>query len=223
MENHMNQENKLQASETVIANAIAESMPLSDVQQDQAFNCGKRASNLQIGIMENLTAYARNLGTSPTYAAWELARTQWTAGYISDRPTIEPATADTAFSRFATQLKENFGLEKPKSDNPVAQAKAEQREKKASELLAAYANTSIGELSKQIELAYQTLAKQPSNKDAKKKVSELDKVIKTKQAVTNKEQAALLKQLREDAIAEIKTCVNTETLEQVIELLQSNR
>jgi len=222
MENHMNQENKLQANQTAIANAIQEAMPLNDVQQDQAFNCGKRASNLQIGILENLSTFARMLGTSPTYAAWELARTQWTAGYLSDRPTIEPATADTAFSRFAGQLKENFGMVKPDSDNPVAKAKAVQREKKANELLAAYENKSVGELSKQLEVAYETLAKQPSNKDAEKKAAELKKVIKTKKAESNKEQAAVLKELRADANELIKSCVNPELLEQVIEILAAN-
>ena len=218
----MNQENKLQANQTAIANAIQEAMPLNDVQQDQAFNCGKRASNLQIGILENLSTFARMLGTSPTYAAWELARTQWTAGYLSDRPTIEPATADTAFSRFAGQLKENFGMVKPDSDNPVAKAKAVQREKKANELLAAYENKSVGELSKQLEVAYETLAKQPSNKDAEKKAAELKKVIKTKKAESNKEQAAVLKELRADANELIKSCVNPELLEQVIEILAAN-
>lgn len=217
----MNQENKLQATETVIANVIQAAQPLNDEQQDQAFNCGKRASNLQIGILENLSTFARMLGTNPTYAAFEQARIQWTAGYISDRPTIEPSSADTAFTRFANQLKENFGMEftKPKSDNPVAKAKAEQREKKASELLAAYENKSVGELSKQLEVAYETLAKQPSNKDAEKKAAELKKVIKTKKAVSNKEQAAVLKELKADAIASIKDCDNVELLEQVIDLL----
>ena len=220
----MNQENKLVASETVIANAIAESMPLSDVQQDQAFNCGKRASNLQIGILENLTTFARMLGTNPTYAAFEQARIQWTKGYISDRPTIEPSSADTAFTRFSAQLKENFGMEfiKPKSDNPVAQAKAAQREKKAAELLAKYEQSSVGELTKQIEKGYESLAKQPSNKEIKKQVAELEKVINTKRKADNKEQSEVIKTLRSQANELIKTCVNSEILEQVIDILESN-
>lgn len=218
----MTKETKLETTQTAIANAIQEASPLTDAQQDQAFNCGKRASNLQIGIMENLTAYARNLGTSPTYAAWELARTQWTAGYLSDRPTIEPATADTAFSRFASQLKENFGLDKPKSDNPVAQAKAEQREKKTAELLAKYEDTSIGELNKQLEAAYLTLAKKPSDKETKKQASEIEKVIKTKQSAENKAHGEVLKTLRDEAIELVKKCVNPDVLDSVIATLESN-
>lgn len=214
-------------NQTVIANQIdnqAEQAELTAVQQDQAFNCGKRASNLQISFIENLDTFARMLGTNPTYAAFEQARIQWTAGYLSDRPNIEPSAADTAFSRFAAALKENFGMEfkKPKSDNPVAQAKAEQREKKAAELLAKYENVSVGELTKQIEQGYQSLAKQPSNKEIKKQVNELEKAINTKRKADNKEQSEVIKTLRSQANELIKVCVNSEILEQVIEILESN-
>ena len=219
MENHMNQENQ-----TVVANQIADETLLTAAQQDQAFNCGKRASNLQIGILENLSTFARMLGTDPTYAVFEQARIQWTAGYLSDRPTIEPSSADTAFTRFSAQLKENFGMEfiKPKSDNPVAKAKAAQREKKAAELLAKYEKASVGELTKQIEKGYESLAKQPSNKEIKKQVAELEKVINTKRKVDSKEQSEVIKTLRSQANELIKTCVNSEILEQVIDILESN-
>ena len=215
----MNQENQ-----TVVANQIADETLLTAAQQDQAFNCGKRASNLQIGILENLSTFARMLGTDPTYAVFEQARIQWTAGYLSDRPTIEPSSADTAFTRFSAQLKENFGMEfiKPKSDNPVAKAKAAQREKKAAELLAKYEKASVGELTKQIEKGYESLAKQPSNKEIKKQVAELEKVINTKRKVDSKEQSEVIKTLRSQANELIKTCVNSEILEQVIDILESN-
>lgn len=215
----MNQDNQ-----TVVANQIADETLLTAAQQDQAFNCGKRASNLQIGILENLSTFARMLGTDPTYAVFEQARIQWTAGYLSDRPTIEPSSADTAFTRFSAQLKENFGMEftKPKSDNPVAVAKAAQREKKTAELLAKYENASVGELTKQIEQGYQSLAKQPSNKEIKKQVAELEKVINTKRKADNKEQSEVIKTLRSQANELIKVCVNSEILEQVIEILESN-
>lgn len=215
----MNQDNQ-----TVVANQIADETLLTAAQKDQAFNCGKRASNLQIGILENLSTFARMLGTDPTYAVFEQARIQWTAGYLSDRPTIEPSSADTAFTRFSAQLKENFGMEftKPKSDNPVAVAKAAQREKKAAELLAKYEQASVGELTKQIEQGYQSLAKQPSNKEIKKQVAELEKVINTKRKADNKEQSEVIKTLRSQANELIKTCVNSEILEQVIDILESN-
>lgn len=222
----MTKENKLEASETVIAASIQEAEPvtLTDTQQDQAFNCGKRASNLQIGILENLSTFARMLGTNPTYAIFEQARIQWTAGYLSDRPNIEPSSADTAFTRFAGQLKDNFGMEftKPKSDNPVAKAKAEQREKKAAELLEKYENTSIGDLTKQREAAYLTLAKKPSDKEAKKKVAEIDKVISTKEKAENKAHSEVLKTLRDEAIELVKKCVNPDVLDSVIATLESN-
>lgn len=220
----MTQANKLQASETAIANAINEASALKPEQADQAFNCGKRASNLQISFIENLDTFARMLGTNPTYAIFEQARIQWVSGYLSDRPNIEPSTADTAFSRFANALKENFGMEfkKPSSDNPVAKKKAEQRAAKKAELLAEYQDETIVELQDRLKANFNTLAVQPSNKDAKKTISELEKVIKAKQAEEMKLIGAELKELRAAAIDEIKACMNVDTLANVIEILMQS-
>jgi hypothetical protein len=219
MENQMNQENKLQATEAVIANVISEAEALKPEQADQAFNCGMRSAKLKVSNVENLNAYASTLGKNPSYATYEACRIQWVSGYVSENPNNTGEAADKAFHTFAKQLKELFGLDKPSSGNPAAKKKAEQREKKTNELLAAYQDKTVSELSKQLETTYETLAKQPSNKEAEKKAAELKKVIKTKKADSNKQQAALLKELKADAMASIKDCDNVELLEQVIELL----
>ena len=215
----MNQENKLQATEAVIANVISEAEALKPEQADQAFNCGMRSAKLKVSNVENLNAYASTLGKNPSYATYEACRIQWVSGYVSENPNNTGEAADKAFHTFAKQLKELFGLDKPSSGNPAAKKKAEQREKKTNELLAAYQDKTVSELSKQLETTYETLAKQPSNKEAEKKAAELKKVIKTKKADSNKQQAALLKELKADAMASIKDCDNVELLEQVIELL----
>jgi hypothetical protein len=223
MENHMNQENKLQASETVIANTISEALPLDANQADQAFNCGSLASKLNFSTVENVSNFARNvLGTTPTYEAWEYSRKQWIAGYCNQNPQNTGEAADKAWFSFANQLKALFGMDKPKSTSMAAEKKAEQREKKNAELLAKHQNASVGELTKQIEAAYQTLAKKPSDKETKKKVSELEKVIKVKQSAENKAQGEVLKELRADSIELVKKCINPEILEQVIEILEAN-
>ena len=215
----MNQENKLQATEAVIANVISEAEALKPEQADQAFNCGMRSAKLKVSNVENLNAYASTLGKNPSYATYEACRIQWVSGYVSENPNNTGEAADKAFHTFAKQLKELFGLDKPSSGNPAAKKKAEQREKKTNELLAAYQDKTVSELSKQLETTYETLAKQPSNKEAEKKAAELKKVIKTKKADSNKQQAAVLKELKADAMASIKDCDNVELLEQVIELL----
>ena len=218
----MNQENNLVASENVIANAITEALPLSPEQSDQAFNCGSLASKLNFSTVENVSNFARNvLGTDPSFDQWEYSRKQWVAGYCNQNPQNTGEAADKAWHGFANQLKALFGMDKPKSTSIAAEKKAAEREKKAAELLAKHQDTSIGELNKQIELAYQPLDKQPSNKHAKKKVSELDKVIKVKQSAENKAHGEVLKELRADSIELVKKCIDPDILESVIALLES--
>ena len=108
------------------------------------------------------------------------------------------------------------------SENPVAKKKAEQRANKKAELLAEYAEDTIAELNERIKANFNTLSVQPSNKDAKKTIAELEKVIKEKQAEQVKAIGAELKELKAAAIDEIKACMNIHTLEQVIELLMQS-
>jgi hypothetical protein len=219
----MVKENKLVAHEAAIANAIEEAMPLSADQADQAYNCGSLASKLNFSTVENVSNFARNvLGTNPSFEQYEYSRKQWIAGYCSQNPQNTGEAADKAWHGFANQLKALFGMDKPKSTSMAAEKKAAEREKKAAELLTKHQNATIADLNKQIELAYQTLAKKPSDKEAKKKANELEKVIKVKQSAENKAHGEVLKSLREEAIAEVKKCVSPDVLEQVIELLEAS-
>ena len=215
-------ENKLQADKTAIANAINEAASLKPEQADQAFNCGMRSAKIKESNFENLNAYASTLGKNPTYATYEACRIQWVSGYVSENPNNTGEAADKAFHTFAKQLKELFGLDKPSSDNPVAKKKAEQRANKKAELLAEYAEDTIAELNERIKSNFNTLSVQPSNKEAKKTIAELEKVIKEKQAEQVKAIGAELKELKAAAIDEIKACMNIHTLENVIELLMQS-
>jgi len=215
-------ENKLQADKTAIANAINEAASLKPEQADQAFNCGMRSAKIKESNFENLNAYASTLGKNPTYATYEACRIQWVSGYVSENPNNTGEAADKAFHTFAKQLKELFGLDKPSSDNPVAKKKAEQRANKKAELLAEYAEDTIAELNERIKANFNTLSVQPSNKEAKKTIAELEKVIKEKQAEQVKAIGAELKELKAAAIDEIKACMNIHTLENVIELLMQS-
>ena len=215
----MNQENTMQATETAIANAINEAAALKPEQADQAFNCGMRSAKIKESNFENLNVYAATLGKNPSYATYEACRIQWVSGYVSENPNNTGEAADKAFHTFAKQLKELFGLDKPSSGNPAAKKKAEQRATKQAELLAEYKEETIAELNERIKANFNTLAVQPSNKDAKKTIAELEKVIKVKQAEHLKAVGAELKELKEEATKEIKACMNVTTLEQVIELL----
>lgn len=215
----MNQANNLQASETAIANAINEASALKPEQADQAFNCGMRSAKLKMSNVENLSAYASTLGKNPSYATYEACRIQWVSGYVSENPNNTGEAADKAFHLFAKQLKELFGLDKPSSDNPVAKKKAEQRAAKKAELLAEYQDETIVELQDRLKANFNTLAVQPSNKDAKKTISELEKVIKVKQAEEMKLIGAEIKELKAEINEELKTCMSINTLEKVLEIL----
>jgi vacuolar-type H+-ATPase subunit I/STV1 len=215
----MTNEKTMQASETAIANAISEAAALKPEQADQAFNCGMRSAKIKESNFENLNTYAATLGKNPSYATYEACRIQWVSGYVSENPNNTGEAADKAFHTFARQLKEMFGLDKPSSGNPVAKKKAEQRANKKAELLAEYKDETIAELNDRIKANFNTLSVQPSNKDAKKTIAELEKVIKEKQAEHLKAVGAELKELKEEATKEIKACMNVTTLEQVIELL----
>ena len=215
-------ENKLQADKTAIANAINEAASLKPEQADQAFNCGMRSAKIKESNFENLNTYAATLGKNPSYATYEACRIQWVSGYVSENPNNTGEAADKAFHTFAKQLKELFGLDKPSSENPVAKKKAEQRANKKAELLAEYAEDTIAELNDRIKANFNTLSVQPSNKEAKKTIAELEKVIKEKQAEQVKAIGAELKELKAAAIDEIKACMNIHTLENVIELLMQS-
>lgn len=102
-------ENKLQASEQVIAQVI-NNHPLTPEQADQAYNCGARASKNNLSAFENAETFARLLGDNPTYDHFESLRIRWVTGYLEDRTSNTPDSADKAFNTFKNQLNELFGI-----------------------------------------------------------------------------------------------------------------
>jgi hypothetical protein len=218
----MTNEKTMQANETAIANAINEAASLKPEQADQAFNCGMRSAKIKESNFENLNAYAATLGKNPTYATYEACRIQWVSGYVSENPNNTGEAADKAFFEFSKQLKALFSIDKPTSGNPVAKKKAEQRANKKAELLAEYKDETIAELNDRIKANFNTLSVQPSNKDAKKTISELEKVIKEKQAEHLKVVGAELKGLKAEINEELKSCMSINTLEKILELLMQS-
>ena len=74
---------------------------------------------------------------------------QWKDGYVHQNPNNTSNAADAAWSRYAKQLLENFGIEKPKSKSVHAEKKAAERSKKQEALLAKYQDTSAADLQAQ--------------------------------------------------------------------------
>ena len=201
---------------TIVAETIS---ALSTAQALTAKDCGFQYARNQLAVFENGRDYAAMLGTDPTFDQWEAGRLQWVSGYVEANPANTGNAADKAWNRFAGLLDEFFGLSKPTSSNPAAEKKRAEREKKNAELLAKHGDMTPTMIRAQMEAAYQTLAKNPTNKEAAKQVKELDKVLKVKQSAENKEHGEELKALRGAVKAEAGKCTDLDILQQVLDIL----
>lgn len=201
---------------------IAES--ISALTSDQALtakDCGFRYARNQLDNLENAKEYATMLGTDPTYDQWEASRLQWVAGYVEANPDNAGNSADKAWSRFTDLLDNLFGLTKPTSDNPAAEKKRAEREKKNADLLAKYQDVSPTELRSQIEHAYTVLSQNPTHKDSLKIVKELDKVLKVKQSAANKQFGEELAELRKEVRDAVTKCTQPEALQACLDILEA--
>ena len=203
---------------TVIAESIS---ALTADQALTAKDCGFRYARNQLDNLENAKEYATMLGTDPTYDQWEASRLQWVSGYVEANPDNTGNSADKAWSRFTDLLDNLFGLTKPTSDNPAAEKKRAEREKKAAELLAKYQDVSPTELRSQIEHAYQVLSQNPTHKDSLKTVKDLDKVLKIKQSAANKQFGEELAELRKEVRDAVTKCTQPEALQACLDILSA--
>jgi hypothetical protein len=199
---------------------IADSV--SAITSDQALtakDCGFRFARNQLDNLENAKEFATMLGTDPSFDQWEASRLQWVAGYVEANPENTGNAADKAWNRFTGLLDDLFGLTKPTSSNPAAEKKRAEREKKNAELLAKHGDLTPTMIRAQMEAAYQTLAKNPTNKEAIKQVKELDKVLKVKQSAENKEHGEELKTLRGAVKVEAGKCTDIDLLQSILDML----
>lgn len=199
---------------------IAEQVSALTAEQSlTAKDCGFQYARNQLAVFENGRDYAAMLGTDPTFDQWEAGRLQWVSGYVEANPANTGNAADKAWNRFAGLLEEFFGLVKPKAVSVAAEKKRAEREKKQKELLAKHGDMTPTMIRAQMEAAYQTLAKNPTNKEAMKQVKELDKVLKVKQSEENKQHGEELKDLRAAIREAAGKCTDIPTLEAALSTL----
>lgn len=203
---------------TTIAEAVS---VLTADQRLIARDAGFQFAKNQLANIETASNYAHMLDTDPTLDKWEAARIDWVSGYVEANPNNTGNAADKAWQRFADLLDNLFGLTKPKSTNPAAEKKRAEREKKAADLLAKYQDQSAAELRATIEHAYQVLSQNPNHKESLKQVKELDKVLKAKQSVANKQYGEELKEMRSDVIDAVRKCTEIEALAAALDILNS--
>ena len=195
---------------------------LSFDQKTIAADCGKSFAKNKTERMEIARSYSRMLGTDPTYEQWESARINWVSGHAEENPDLTGNAHDAAWNEFATLLNSLFGQTKPRSTNPVSTKKAEERAQANEKLLAKYEDSKVYEIKDQLAKSYEALAKNPENKDNKKKNKELDQILKLRTTEENKAHGEALKALRTEAKELAGKCTDIEKLEAVIEILDQD-
>jgi len=195
---------------------------LSFDQENKAADCGKRFAKNKLERMDIARDYSRMLGTDPTFDQWESGRIKFVAGHAEENPDLTGNAHDAVWSDFAGLLSALFGLTKPRSTNPVSTKKAEERAQANEKLLAKYEDSKVYEIKDQLAKSYEALAKNPENKDNKKKNKELDQILKLRTTEENKAHGEALKALRVEAKELAGKCTDIEKLEAVIEILDQD-
>ena len=81
-------------------------------------------------------AIAKVLGTTPSYAFWELTRTTWETTYMAKNQLANEKSANNAWLDNTKRIKAKFGLEKPKAPSKDASRMSEKRKAEQAELQA---------------------------------------------------------------------------------------
>jgi len=168
-----------------------------------------------------LETFARALTDNPTFEMFEEARIEWVSGYLETKPNVKADACSQAFKRFKARLSEKYGMDvkKPKSDNPVSVKKAQERETKKVQTLAAFESMPTDQVRAELSKAFATLASKPDSKVAESAVKNLKAVLKDR---TKDETATLnaeVKKLKKTIRGLVAGCSDTERLEAAIEVL----
>ena len=197
---------------TVVAQAI-------DQVIDQADQAGELFAKSEIDATQALELFARAVGTEPSYDTWLAKRLAFINAYVRTKPTAKGNSADQAFTRFVRRLAEAFGINAPKAQTEAAIAKRADRAKAEEKLLAKHSDATPTLLKAQLQAAYKTLGDNPTSAIAKAQTKELEKVLKIKNKAENDELRDELKGLRDQLREAMKTCDDTDKLQQAIDIL----
>lgn len=205
----------MQANQTPAAQPITHALDFN--RRNEAYEQGARCAELSRANLEILDNAARTLGTNPTFEEFTEYSVQWKDGYVHQNPNNTSNAADAAWSRFAKQLSETFGLDKPKSKSAHAEKKAAERSKKTEALLAKYQDTSAADLQAQRRAALEAAAK--GSEAAEKLAADLKKVLKVKQSEENKQHGEQLKAMRQQVTEAARKCTDLDKLTAALDCL----
>ena len=184
-----------------------------------ALKSGEMFARSEIEATEALEVFARDVGTEPSYEAWNAARVDFINGYVMVKPQAKGDASDKAFQRFKDRLVDRFGITVPKATSEGAIKKAAERKAKEEKLVAKYSDVTPTLLRSQIEACYQTLAKNPDSKVAKAQAAELGKVLKIKTRDDAKAERDEVKAWKDSIREALKTCDDIDKLQAACEVL----
>lgn len=203
-------------------NTIATAIDALTPEQHAAAKAAGRAWAKKDSLaVETLNDYARMLGEKCTRLQFETAQIDWKEGWMLENPGKTTAAVDKAWSRFKGDLEDMFEIEiiKPTSDNPLSEKRAAERAQKKADLLAAHQASSPDQVRQAIEKNYAALAKNPTSKDLKKAVKDLETVLKEKTSEESKERMEALKALRSQVREAATKCTDEDTLQAALNIL----
>jgi flagellar biosynthesis GTPase FlhF len=203
-------------TKTTVAEAVH---ALSFEQRNAAYTQGSSYSRNRLEFDGIVKAAAVTLGDNPSFEQWVEYSDEFKAGYIHDNPDNTGNAADAAWTRFAKQLDEKYGLTKPKSTSAAAEKKAAERAAKTEQLLEKHKDATAHDLRSQLEKVYMAMAKNPTNKELRKTQKELDAVLKAKTSEENKAHGEQLKALRSQVREAAGKCTDIEQLEAALDCL----
>ena len=203
-------------------NTVAAAIDALTPEQHAAAKAAGRAWARKDSLaVETLGDYARMLGEKVTRLQFETAQLDWKEGWMLENPGKTSGAVDKAWSRFKGDLEDMYEIEiiKPESENPLSQQRAAERAQKKADLLAAYQDKSPDQVRQGIEKGYSALAKNPTNKDLKRAVKELETVLKEKTSKETKERMEALKALRSQVREAANKCSEFMALNAALDVL----
>lgn len=164
--------------------------------------------------------FARVMGNAPTLAMYLEAQKVFQAGYIQAMPAITPDALSKRTTRFFSELLKEYGMTKPKSADPAAEAKAAQREKAKTETLKQFEGIAPAKIKEAIKSGYAKLAAGvPDSTEVKKEIKKAELALRLmtsdEQEAFKKQKAALVSSLNEA----VKKCTDLAKLANAIKAL----
>lgn len=169
---------------------------------------------------EALETFARVMGNAPTLAMYVETQKVFQAGYIQAMPAITPDALSKRTGRFFSELLKQYGMKKPESQDPAAEAKRLQREKAKTETLNAFKGIAPAKIKEAIKSGYAKLAAGvPDSAEVKKEIKRAELALRLMTAdeeeAFKKQKAALVSSLNEA----VKKCTDLTKLANAIKAL----